>query len=96
MIGKEKVFWLTYDFMKKKGIKRIKGKQFRYILPLNKKAKKIFKNSTVTWGKEYPKDKDLQWKEMVSQGKYEFINGEPKFNLDVVEYNSKNVYGGKK
>ena len=40
MIGKEKVFWLTYDFMKQKGIKRIKGKQFRYILPLNKKWRK--------------------------------------------------------
>ena len=91
MLGKEKIFWLTYDFMKIKGIKRIKGKQFRYILPLNKKAKKLLPNSNVEWGKEYPKDKDLQWKEMVSQGKYEFMSDEPKFNLDVIEYNSKNV-----
>ena len=29
MLGKEKIFWLTYDFMEMKGIKRIKGKQFR-------------------------------------------------------------------
>ena len=91
MIGKEKVFWLTYDFMKKKGIRRIKGKQFRYILPLNKRAKKILLNSTVNWDKEYPKHIDLQWKEMVAKGKYEFINEEPKFNTDVVEHNSRNV-----
>ena len=45
MVGKDKVFWLTYDFMNKKGIKRIKGKQFRYILSLNKKAKKMIKYS---------------------------------------------------
>lgn len=91
MIGKDKVFWLTYDFMKQKGIKRIKGKQFRYILPLNKKSKRMLKNSTVSWTKEYPKDKDLQWKEMIGKGKYKLINEEPKFNLDIVEYNSKNV-----
>jgi len=91
MIGKDKVFWLTYDFMKQKGIKRIKGKQFRYILPLNKKSKRMLKDSTVEWTKEYPKDKDLQWKEMIAQGKYELINRMPEFNLDIVDYNSKNV-----
>ena len=95
MIGKEKVFWLTYDFMKQKGIKRIKGKQFRYILPLNKRSKKMLKNSTVKWKKEYPKDKDLQWREMISKGKYEVMNEEPEFNLDVVEHNSKNVNANK-
>jgi len=95
MIGKDKVFWLTYDFMKQKGIKRIKGKQFRYILPLNKKSKRMLKDSTVKWTKEYPKDKDLQWKEMIAQGKYELMNGEPEFNLDIVEYNSKNVNSAK-
>ena len=95
MIGKEKVFWLTYDFMRQKDIKRIKGKQFRYILPLNKRAKKMLKNSTVKWTKEYPKDKDLQWREMISKGKYEVMNEEPEFNLDVVEHNSKNVNANK-
>ena len=91
MIGKDKVFWLTYDFMEKKGIKRIKGKQFRYILPLNKKAKKMLKKSNMNWTIEYPKDIDLEWKEMVGRGKYEMLKGEPKFNLDVVEYNMRNV-----
>ena len=46
------------DFMKKKGIKFIKGYMFRYIYPLNKKAKKIMKNdSTMEWTRNYPKDK---------------------------------------
>ena len=39
----------------------------------------------------YPKDKDLKWKEMVAKGKYEFMDNEPEFNLDVVEHNRKNV-----
>ena len=91
MIGKNKVFWLTYDFMEKKGIKRIKGKQFRYILPLNKKAKKVLKKSNMDWNIEYPKDVDLEWKEMVGKGKYQILEGEPKFDLDVVEYNIRNV-----
>ena len=42
--------------MEKKGIKRIKGKQFRYILPLNKTAKKMLKESNMKWTIEYPKD----------------------------------------
>ena len=91
MLGKDKIFWLTYDFMGIKGIKRIKGKQFRYILPLNRKAKKLLPNSNFKWTRNYPKDKDLKWKEMISKGKYDFINEQPKFNLDVVEHNIKNV-----
>ena len=32
---------------------------FRYIYPLNKKAKKLMKNgSSLNWSREYPKDKD--------------------------------------
>ena len=91
MLGKDKIYWLTYDFMQIKGIKRIKGKQFRYILPLNRKAKKLLPNSNFKWTRNYPKDKDLKWKEMISKGKYDFINEQPKFNLDVVEHNIKNV-----
>jgi hypothetical protein len=92
MIGKDKVFWLTYDFMEKKGIKRIKGKQFRYILPLNKRAKRMLKKeSNMKWTIEYPKHIDLEWKEMVGQGEYKMLKEEPEFNLGVVEYNIKNV-----
>lgn len=91
MVGKEKVFWLTYDFMKIKGIKRIKGKQFRYIMPLNNRAKKLLKKSNFTWGIDYPKDSDLMWKEMVGKGEYVKTNKIPEFNLDITEYNKKNV-----
>tara|TARA_Y100001963_G_scaffold41953_1_gene58796 strand:- start:504 stop:1310 length:807 start_codon:yes stop_codon:yes gene_type:complete len=91
MLKKNKIFWLTYDFMEKKGIKRIKGKQFRYIMPLKKISKKLINQSNVTWNKNYPKDIDLKWKQMVGKGKYEFLKKMPKFNLDVIEYNKKNT-----
>ena len=58
-LNKEKVFWLTTDFMKFKGIRRIDGLMFRYIYPLNKKAKKMLKNSSMEWTKNYPKEKEF-------------------------------------
>ncbi len=92
MLGKDKVFWLTYDYMKTKGIRRIKGKQFRYIMPLTKRASKSLNtDSTVVWHKDYPKHKDLQWKEMTDRGKYDTLDAMPEFKLDVVNLNSKNV-----
>ena len=91
-LGKDKLFWMTPDFMKTKGIRRIRGKQFRYIIPLSKSSKKILKNgSTVTWGIEYPKAKDLLWKEQVAKGKYDTLKEIPQMNLSVVEINEKNV-----
>ena len=91
-LGKEKLFWMTPDFMKVKGIKRIRGKQFRYIIPLTKTSKKILKKgSTVSWGIEYPKEKDLLWKEQVAKGKYDILKEKPKMDLSVVEVNEKNV-----
>jgi hypothetical protein len=91
-LGKEKLFWMTPDFMKVKGIKRIRGKQFRYIIPLTKASKKILKKgSTVSWGIEYPKEKDLLWKEQVAKGKYDILKEKPKMDLSVVEVNEKNV-----
>ena len=91
-LGKEKLFWMTPDFMKLKGIRRIRGKQFRYIYPLNKEAKKILqKGSTVEWGLSYPKALDLQWKEQLEKGKYGILNEIPHMDLSVVEINEKNV-----
>ena len=46
MLGKEKIFWLTYDFMEKKGIKRIKGKhnlRKDYIAVLEEQLEKLKK-----------------------------------------------------
>jgi hypothetical protein len=42
-------------------LSRVWGKQFRYIYPINKTARKYLKNSTVSWDINYPKDKDLVW-----------------------------------
>lgn len=88
--NKPKVFWLTKDFMKHKGIKRIRGKQFRYIMPLNKKARKMLKSSTVQWTLDYPKESALEWKEQTENG-YELLPSKPDFNLSVVDVNKKNV-----
>ena len=41
---------------------RIKGLQFRYIYPLNKKYRKYLKKSSISWCLNYPKEKDLFWK----------------------------------
>ena len=91
-LGKEKLFWMTPDFMKLKGIRRIRGKQFRYIYPLNKEAKKILqKSSTVEWGLSYPKAIDLKWKEQLDKGKYGLLEEIPHMDLSVVEVNEKNV-----
>jgi hypothetical protein len=96
-LGKEKLFWMTPDFMKLKGIRRIRGKQFRYIYPLNKKAGNILRqNSTVIWDKLYPKEKDLLWKEQTDKGKYVLLDGKPDMDLSVVEVNEKNVNAHKK
>lgn len=91
-LGKEKLFWLTPDFMKIKGIRRIRGKQFRYIYPLGKKSEEILRReSTVTWNKIYPKEVDLQWKEQIGKGDYILLGGKPEMDLSVVEVNEKNV-----
>ena len=96
-LGKEKLFWMTPDFMKIKGIRRVRGKQFRYIYPLSKESKKLMDNgSTVVWGQPYPKELDLLWKEQVAKGKYDWLEGIPEMNLSVVEYNEKNVNAHKK
>jgi hypothetical protein len=51
------------DFERRKELKlkRIWGKQFRYIYPLSKQSRKNLKNSTVEWSIKYPKDIDLVW-----------------------------------
>ena len=89
--GKEKIFWLTDDFMTYKNIRRIKGKQFRYILPLTKEAKKLMETSTVKWTKDYPKEGDLQWKIKTGFRTYEPLESIPWFDLSVVNVNTANV-----
>lgn len=85
--NKAKVFWLTDNFCKYKGIDKINGLMFRYIFPLNKKAKKILNEYDYNFTN--PKDKDLLFERRVSNGKFEKIN-QPKFNMNVFEYNFQN------
>tara|TARA_B100001057_G_C22770494_1_gene919383 strand:+ start:200 stop:1102 length:903 start_codon:yes stop_codon:yes gene_type:complete len=101
-LPKEQVFWLTPEYMKYIGMRKIKGKMFRYIYPLNKRAKKLLRNSTkVTWKigtGVYPKADNgaLQWKEMTGRKKYEFLSGMPEWNLHFIHHNEKNVNAHKK
>ena len=91
MLGREKLFWLTPDFLRYKGIRRIKGKQFRYILPLAKNYRKLLKESTVEWSRNYPKDAELQWKEQIDKGQWRLLERMPSMDLSVVNINRKNV-----
>lgn len=91
MVGKDKLFWMTSDFMKVKGIRKIQGYMFRYIYPLNKKAKKIMKNnSTLNWSLNYPKDVDLEWQDITDRKEKKTIP-QPAFTFEEMKYNSKNV-----
>jgi hypothetical protein len=91
--NKEKLFWMTPDFCKFKGISRIRGKMFRYMMPLNKKSRKILLRHG--WNTDFPKNEDLQWKIQRSKGIYEEC-AMPDFRLDVVNVNRKNVFAHKK
>ena len=89
--GREpRLFWLTADYLDHKDIRKIAGKQFRYILPLNKKARRHLKKSKVSWGTNYPKDNDLVWRDKSILGT-EILQDMPFINGDVTAFNSKNV-----
>lgn len=84
--GKSKVFWLTDDFCKYKGIDKINGLMFRYIYPLNKDAKKILKCYPEYLNNKNPKDSSLLFEKRVSKGKFEIIE-QPNFNMNVFNHN---------
>ena len=97
--GKEKLFWLTPGYCHKVGISRYRGKQFRYIYPLSRPAKKMLSLSTVPWKiGGFPKHSDLIWKIQVAKGQYEIVNKCPLFNKLTIDINRKNYdenFGGK-
>lgn len=98
-IKKQQVFWLSPKFMKKVGLRKIGGKMFRYIYPLTREAKKMLIESKIDWkigAGAYPKEGDLQWKELVSKGKTQPLDSIPAWNLQVVEHNKKNVNAHRK
>jgi hypothetical protein len=82
---------------KEKGISRIKGYMFRYIYPLNKKAKKLLKKSNLDWTLgQYPKDDSLEWFDATVAPKKKMTE-QPNFvlELDKIKYNRRNVDSGK-
>ena len=82
------------DFETRKELKftRVKGKQFRYILPMSKKDRRFLKHSTVEWTTNYPKDKDLVWK-VLEPGKKDYKTTTKKpFDISkTIEYNRHNI-----
>lgn len=83
---KDKVFWLTDDFCEHKGIDKINGLMFRYMFPLNKKARKILNSYTEYNNLKNPKDSDLIFQRRIKKGKFENIE-QPNFNMNVFQYN---------
>ena len=74
------------------GFSRVWGKQFRYIYPMNKPARKFLKQSTMDWTLPYPKDGDLEWKiKRPGETSYTFTNEIPYYNGASVDHNSSNV-----
>lgn len=86
--GKEKLFWATPRYLKTIGMKRVRGLMFRYMMALNKKDRKLLKKNN--WGINYPKKKDLMWKEQIAKGKYIYCDM-PDFSFDNAIINSKNI-----
>ena len=84
--------YFTTDFMLERGITKIDGLMFRYIYPLSKKAKKIMKNeSSLNWTREYPKDKDLEWKDITDKKNSKVIKDKPAFTYEYAKYNAKHI-----
>ena len=82
--GKKKVFWLTDDFCKYKGIDKINGLMFRYIYPMGRNEKRILEK---TYPKiKNPKDEDLLFERRVKNGVFERIQ-QPNFNMRVFNHN---------
>ena len=84
--------WFTLDFCKHKGIRRIDGLMFRYLYPLNKKSKRMMKQSSMNWDKNYPKSIDLEWFDVTDRkNKKSVPHPDFKMNMDNIEYN-KNIH----
>lgn len=83
--NKEKLFWMTSRYMVANNIKLIIGHMYRYIYPLNKKAKKLLKTSPFEWTINYPKDDSLKWYDGTEKPKKEIP--QPQFTFVAMKYN---------
>ena len=77
------------DFIISKGIKRVKGKMFRYMYPLNKTARRILLQHG--WNLDYPKESDLLWKVSNKIGKYDVVTKRPRMNTKLIDFNTDNL-----
>ena len=81
------IFWMTTDFMKSKGIRKIEGLMFRYIYPLNKKAEKLMNEwPNFRWTKDYPKEDELVWYDITDK-KNKMKIDQPAFTYADAKYN---------
>ena len=91
----KRIFWLTPDFLKEKKMHRVRGRMFRYIFPLTRKAENILLE--YGWNKDYPKNNDLEWQiqswERNSSGRCTWgsVDEKPAFCYDDIKHNKKNV-----
>lgn len=83
----KKMFWLSDEFMRLNGIKRIKGKQFRYVLPICKRSeiKRLIETAVSPLTKEYPKMKDIEWKVKTPDGYRKLETMKPVRTLNAFE-----------
>lgn len=85
-----KLFWMTPDFLRHKGIRHVRGKQFRYVFPLQRAGHRLLQDSPLAWTRNYPKHADLLWKEQVKRGKYRLCP-QPILDKRSVHYTQKSV-----
>lgn len=84
--NKPKIFWLTQNFCEHKGIAKIDGLMFRYIMPLNKKARKVLDSYEEYKNMKNPKADSLVFKKRVGSKSFVKIE-QPQFNMNVFENN---------
>ena len=82
--GKKKVFWLTDEFCKYKGIDKINGLMFRYIYPMDKSSRRMLNDTYPELAN--PKDADLKFEKRIRNGVFEEIP-QPMFNMRVFNHN---------
>ena len=83
---KRKTVRPTLEQMRKYGINHYKGKQFKYLFFVcdKKTARALSEECEETLTREYPKEKDLEWKVKDDNGKWTFCNKPPyKTDMDV-------------
>lgn len=85
--GVEKRFWLTHEFCEYKGIEKIQGVMFRYIYPLNRRARDILSGYPEYGALPYPKEEDLKYRLRSAKGRYVPIPP-PGFNKEICQFNT--------